>query len=171
MARPLNRPARLMLTALVTALAVVACNPGTASPSASPSASSIPSSAPPAFPSPASPSAAAGALEPSDVDAALADAANLDGKRIALRGFLLIEPTGARLCSLVLESYPPQCGGGAIAVRGGIPPVILAQLDSTTEEPGLNPATWGDVALTGTFHAGDGRPAIDIDGISIVTPE
>jgi len=110
-------------------------------------------------------------LLPSDIDATIANKADLDGKRIAIRGFLLIEPNGARLCALVLESYPPQCGGASIAVRGGVPPVVLAQLDSTADEPDLHQATWGNVVITGTFHAGDAGPAIDLDGISIVSPE
>lgn len=35
---------------------------------------------------------------------------------IAVRGFLFVDEAGARLCDLLAESFPPQCGGDAIAI-------------------------------------------------------
>jgi hypothetical protein len=37
---------------------------------------------------------------------------------IAVKGFLLVDDQGARLCELLAESLPPQCGGSAIAITG-----------------------------------------------------
>jgi hypothetical protein len=166
MSRPLRRRARIALTAAAVALLSIACAPS-ASPSQAPSGSAPTASAPAS----AAPSAAASAdLEPIDVDAAIADQASLAGTRVAIRGFLLVEPASARLCGLVLESYPPQCGGSVIAVRGGVPPAILDQLESTFDEPTLNQAAWGDVIVTGVLTADGGSPILDIDGIVVVDP-
>ncbi len=47
---------------------------------------------------------------------------------IAVRGFLLIEGSDARLCEVLAESFPPQCGGSNLAVSGhesvAFPPLI-----------------------------------------------
>ena len=72
----------------------------------------------------------------------------------------------ARLCSLVLESYPPQCGGAAVNLTGGFPADVLAALESTTE-PGQ--ATWGWADVTGTFTLAGG-PAIEISRIRVDAP-
>ncbi len=37
---------------------------------------------------------------------------------IAVQGYLLDDGTGARLCEVLAESYPPQCGGASIPVTG-----------------------------------------------------
>ncbi|MDR9450785.1 MAG: hypothetical protein RI637_06145 [Acidimicrobiia bacterium] len=37
---------------------------------------------------------------------------------IAVRGFLVADQTGARLCEVLAESYPPQCGGAGLPVSG-----------------------------------------------------
>lgn len=37
---------------------------------------------------------------------------------IAVKGFLLIDGEGARLCDLLAESFPPQCGGAFAAIEG-----------------------------------------------------
>ncbi len=47
-------------------------------------------------------------------DALLTDAPGV----IAVKGFLLVDDQGARLCELLAESYPPQCGGAHISVTG-----------------------------------------------------
>lgn len=36
--------------------------------------------------------------------------------RIAVRGFLVVDDDGARLCDALAESYPPQCGGDSVPV-------------------------------------------------------
>ena len=35
-----------------------------------------------------------------------------------MRGTLIADPSGVRLCSALLESHPPQCGQPSHAVRG-----------------------------------------------------
>jgi hypothetical protein len=35
---------------------------------------------------------------------------------IAVKGFLFIDETGARLCDLLAESFPPQCGGETLPI-------------------------------------------------------
>jgi hypothetical protein len=68
----------------------------------------------------------------------------------------LIAPDGGevRLCELVLESYPPQCGGASLVVRG----VDLSQLDGLTHtnDPSLAQVTWseGEISLLGTVRDG-----------------
>jgi hypothetical protein len=34
----------------------------------------------------------------------------------AVKGFLVVDAGGARLCEVLAESYPPQCGGGALPI-------------------------------------------------------
>ena len=70
--------------------------------------------------------------------------------------------TGASLCSLVLESYPPQCGGGTVAITGEIPADVVAGLDRPSE-PGLAQAMWGWVEVTGTFDASGATPTIQLE--------
>lgn len=131
-----------------------------------------PASSPPVSPpSASSPPVSAGPREPLDVDAVVAGQAALAGMRIAVRGFLLVDADGMRMCSAVLESYPPQCGGGAISVHGTIPDHVRAQLSSTEDEPDLHQAAWGDVVVTGVLTLVEGgTPILDLDTISIVAP-
>lgn len=35
---------------------------------------------------------------------------------IAVKGFLVVNDDGARLCELLAESFPPQCGGASISI-------------------------------------------------------
>ena len=79
--------------------------------------------------------------------------------------------SGAQLCPIVLESYPPQCGGGTVRITGAVPADVLDALDSTTD-PGLAQATWGQVEVTGTFRASgaDGIPTIELASIRVVAP-
>jgi hypothetical protein len=68
----------------------------------------------------------------------------------------LIAPDGgqARLCSAILESYPPQCGGPSLVVHG----LDLSSLTglSHTSDPSLAQVTWSDreIVLTGTVRDG-----------------
>ncbi len=64
----------------------------------------------------------------------------LEGTLIAVQG----EPP--RLCSVVMESYPPQCGEGVV-VEG----LDVAALEGVTRESGV---TFGQLRLTGVL-AGD----------------
>ena len=113
----------------------------------------------------AAPSAPAAAI---DVDALVADAATLDGRTVRVKGYLLATDAGATMCSLLLESYPPQCGGG-VELTGEIPGDVVAGLDKTTE-PDLAQAMWGWVEVVGTLDASGGAPTIDLSEIRLAVP-
>jgi len=115
------------------------------------------SSAPTVGPSAVDPPAAA-----IDTDTLVADP-TLDGQPVRVNGFFLATGDTAVLCSVVLESYPPQCGGGTVRLVGEVPADVLAALDST-DDPTLAQATWGQVEVTGTYRASgvDGGPTIDL---------
>jgi hypothetical protein len=152
--RPARRLAAAGLAAALT-LILAACG-------------SYGASAPPAT---GAPPAATPAPSPVDVDGFVSSIATLDGTTATVTGFLLITGDQANLCSLVLESLPPQCGGSVIRVLGAVPQDVLDALDSTKDEPSLNQASWGDVTITGTVSVGDGAtPTITIDSIENVTP-
>jgi hypothetical protein len=104
------------------------------------------------------------------IDALMADPAALDGKSVTVAGYLLATDAGASMCSLLLESYPPQCGGG-LRVTGEIPGDVVAGLDKTSE-PDLAQAMWGWVEVTGTFQAtgSGGAPTIQISEIRLAAP-
>jgi hypothetical protein len=127
---------------------------------------------PPSSQEPASPAASAPAsASPGpviDTETLLRDASAWDGQRVRVDGFFLASADGAQLCSVVLESYPPQCGGATIRMTGAVPADVLAGLEQTTE-PGLAQATWGWVVATGTFQASgaDGRPTLEIEQIEV----
>ena len=156
MTHPIAQRYRRALAVLAVAIVVAACG-GAAS-------STAPSGAP-------SSAGAAGSGDPGRavlIDDLLADAAAADGTAVRVTGnFLADEEHGARLCALLLESYPPQCGGGSIQVTGEVPAATLATL-STTTEPGLDKAWWGYVVAVGTFHAtgaADGGPSLELGEI------
>jgi hypothetical protein len=142
-------PLRRLAGALLMAWVLAACA-APASPSASP-----PSTAP---------SAPAAAI---DVDALLGGAADLDGQPVRVKGYVVVTPAGASLCSLLLESYPPQCGGG-VRIAGEIPADVAAGLEKTTE-PGLAPAMWGWVEVAGTFETAGGG-SIALSEIRLAAP-
>ncbi|HEY7736186.1 MAG TPA: hypothetical protein VH813_05270 [Candidatus Limnocylindrales bacterium] len=158
-------PHRVAAIAIViaTTVALGGCSGAPPAASVPPSPSSPPSTSPPASAAPTA---------PLDVDGVVGGQAALAGTRIAVQGFLLIEPNGMRMCAVVLESYPPQCGGGSILIQGTVPDDVRAQLTSTENEPDLHQAAWGDVVVTGTLTLVDGgTPTLAMDGISVVAPE
>jgi hypothetical protein len=144
---PIRWLAAAVVILLITAV-LAACAPAGSSVARSPS---TPSGATTGDPGPAI-----------DTDTLVADAASRDGQPVRVSGFFLADATTAQLCSMSLESYPPQCGGGTVRLVGEVPADVLATLDSTTE-PGLDQATWGWVVVTGTFRASgvDGQPTIE----------
>jgi hypothetical protein len=150
---------RLSATASIAVLTLVlaACGTGAA---ASPPASQAPAS-PPAV-APTDPGKAI------DVDALLGDAAAKDGKLVRVTGNFLSDGTTAQLCAVLLESLPPQCGGG-VRLTGEVPADTMAALTTTTE-PGLKKMWWGFVTLTGTFRAAgtNGQPTIEITDFTLV---
>lgn len=59
-----------------------------------------------------------GAVAGDGLSVAEALASDLDGP-IAVGGYLVADADGVRLCDVLAESYPPQCGGeGALTVEG-----------------------------------------------------
>jgi hypothetical protein len=103
-----------------------------------------------------------------DVDELLAAAAAKDGQVVRVTGNFLADEGSAQLCSVLMESYPPQCGGG-VRLTGEVPADTLAALEST-KEPDLKKMWWGYVTVTGTLRAAgaDGRPVIELSEISLV---
>ena len=126
---------------------------------------------PPASQAPSSPAASAPGSDPGaaiHVDALLAAAPANDGQTVRVTGNFLADEGSAHLCAVLMESYPPQCGGG-VRLTGEVPGDTLALLD-TTKEPDLKKVWWGYVTVTGTFRASgaDGRPVIELGEISLV---
>ncbi len=147
-----RRPVAALWLVAILAILVTACAGPAAAPSSGP-ATSGPTSDP-------------GAAV--DVDALLGSAAANDGKLVRVTGNFLADVGSAQLCAVLMESYPPQCGGG-VRLTGEVPGDTLALLDTTTE-PDLKKMWWGYVTVTGTFRASgaDGRPVIELGEISLV---
>jgi len=130
-------------------------------------AASPPSSQAPAPPSAAAPPSSADPGAAIDVDALLRDASAKDGQVVRVTGNFLADANLARLCGVLMESYPPQCGGG-LRLTGNVPAETLDALTTTTE-PGLKKMWWGYVTVTGTFHVSgaDGLPSLEIADIEM----
>ncbi|NOY56809.1 MAG: hypothetical protein GXP34_12620 [Actinobacteria bacterium] len=64
-------------------------------------------------------------------------------------GLLVADGDVVRLCEVLLESFPPQCGGASIEVRG----LDLATVNGLQSERGVS---WTDrqIALTGVLESG-----------------
>ncbi len=103
-----------------------------------------------------------------DVDALLKDAAAKDGQVVRVTGNFLADEGSAQLCALLMESYPPQCGGG-VRLTGEVPADTLDLLD-TTREPDIKKMWWGYVTVTGTFRASgaNGLPVIELREVILV---
>lgn len=86
-----------------------------------------------------SPPAHGGTGEPSIVEEA-----RRAGGRQAVRGTLLARDGEARLCSAILESFPPQCGEPSLLVHG----LDFDAVEGTTSADGV---TWseGEVTIVG----------------------
>ena len=56
------------------------------------------------------------AASPDDV-LTVGEAVNADGA-VRVRGTLIADAGGVRLCSAILESHPPQCGQPSLRVQG-----------------------------------------------------
>lgn len=144
----LARPALAAFAVLFAILVLAGCSPSGGA------------SAAPATPAPS----AATFDDPASLIGAIAD---VDGSQVTVRGFLIATPDAAQLCGIVLESYPPQCGGPTLTLTGEVPQDVLDGLDTTTE-PDLAAAWWGWVSVTGTVDAGTGgMPSIAITSIEL----
>ena len=70
---------------------------------------------------------------------------------VEVEGFLLIDGDQARLCALIAESYPPQCGGSSILLDEFDPAAVA---DAVTTEGDI---AWIDQAVLVLDPTGDGR--------------
>ena len=75
--------------------------------------------------------------------------ANADGI-IAVKGFFYRDDAGTFLCSLLAESFPPQCGGATLELDGPATEAITVEIK---EAPGVQ---WTDevISLFGTVRDG-----------------
>lgn len=81
---------------------------------------------------------------------------------LAVQGFVVAEAGSVRLCELLAESLPPQCGGASLVLAG----VEAGGLDALPddEDLGLESAqgvTWTDHAVTFFGEIVDGELVID----------
>lgn len=65
------------------------------------------------------------------------------GQTIRVQGHLLSNDAGAVLASALLESYPPQAGGGTIRLSG-LDLAVLVGLSSTAGQGDLAQVSWSD---------------------------
>ena len=73
-------------------------------------------------------------------------ASTLEGP-LMVKGYLVAPEGGpVRLCSALLESYPPQCGDPSLVVEG----LDLATVEglTATSEPDLAQVTWSDAEIS-----------------------
>jgi hypothetical protein len=68
---------------------------------------------------------------------------------VAVRGYLFDDGTGLRLCSVLAESFPPQCGGAMLTVEGfdfdrmiEVPEYEFVQVENSAG------VTWSDGHIT-----------------------
>ena len=83
------------------------------------------------------------------------DALRADGQTVVVQGGIVaIDGGPVRLCSALLESYPPQCGEPALVLQG----LDLDALELVTSEgdPSVAGARWSDrpVRIRGTVENG-----------------
>jgi hypothetical protein len=104
------------------------------------------------------------------LDQLLGGGGDLDGQTVRVTAGILVVGSDARLCAVYLESYPPQCGGGQVILRGDIAPDVLNGLQNSKSQPNLAQASWGQVIVAGIYHRADGSgtPTIEIREISLL---
>lgn len=91
---------------------------------------------------------------PDESPLTVADAVDAGDGPATVRGFLLADAAGARLCGSSLESFPPQCGEPSLRVEGVD---VAALADAETE----GAVSWvDDATLVGTLRDG----ALVVDG-------
>jgi hypothetical protein len=129
----------LLLIAAVAVVGVVACSDdddATATPT--PTATADDSGAAGTIPS---------AMGPG-ISVTEALASTLDGP-LLVNGYLVITPEGARLCEVLAESFPPQCGGDSLTVDDPDP----SALEQMTTEGDVS-WTEDQIQLLGTVDGG-----------------
>jgi hypothetical protein len=108
------------------------------------------------------------------VDSLVDDAEELDGERVHVAGFVVIDGGSGRLCASALESYPPGCGAPFVELLGAIPEAVRDQLVAPSR-CGLRPVCieptiwWGDVEIVGTFRNDDpAHPTLEIEAVRVI---
>lgn len=78
-----------------------------------------------------------------------------DGSQVAVSGSIVVQEGVIRLCSGLAESYPPQCAGASIEVRGWKPDEVVG-LTATGGAGGLAHVAWSDFPylVVGTLRDG-----------------
>ena len=73
---------------------------------------------------------------------------------LAIQGFVVADADGARLCDLLAESLPPQCGGDHVGLSGldGIDPTLLKDAQGVQ---------WTDLPITLFGEIIDGTFVVD----------
>jgi hypothetical protein len=90
------------------------------------------------------------------VDTLIDDAEELDGERVRVAGFVVIDGGVGRLCASALESYPPACGAPFVELLGAIPDTVWR---------------WGAAEIVGTFRNDDpAHPTLEIEAIRVSVP-
>jgi len=144
-----------VLVALLT-LILVGCGAGAGAAS--------PSSPPASDPAVDLPTSAPAALSFEELVGGLP---GLAGQTVTTTAYLFIDGDQAQLCGALLESYPPQCGGGSVRLLGEVPTEVIDGLDSTSD-PGQAKTSWGPVLDSGTVGTDDsGAPTITISSIEL----
>lgn len=134
----------LVLLALVLALASAACGGSEESSRSDDAAGASPSAGAP--------------IPGGGLTIAEALASKLDGP-LMVKGFLVApDEQPIQLCSALLESYPPQCGGDSLVVEG----LDLATVDglTKTDDPSLAQVTWSDSEISVLGSVEDGTLAV-----------
>lgn len=62
-----------------------------------------------------------------------------------MTGFIVIDAAGSHLCSVLLESYPPQCGDVIVDLGDLIPEAVVAL--QSPDDPTLAAVQWTDYVL------------------------
>ena len=73
---------------------------------------------------------------------------------IAVKGFLIVDDQGARLCELLAESFPPQCGGASLAIAQFAEMVTVPLIEAQG-------VTWSDQLASFLGEIVDGTFVVD----------
>jgi hypothetical protein len=83
------------------------------------------------------------------------EALRADGQAVIVEGGIVAMDGGpVRLCSALMESYPPQCGEPALELRGL--DLDALELETSAGDSSVSPAHWSDgpVRVRGTVENG-----------------
>jgi len=85
---------------------------------------------------------------------------------VAVRGYLFDDGTGLRLCSVLAESFPPQCGGASMPVEGfGFDRISGLADDELVRVEQSGGVTWTDGPVTLFGEVVDGTFVVDENAV------